>query len=498
MANHITSAEVNLHSGLLRATISFQPGLNLIAGENGTFKTKLLNFLKVEQAVQLSDPGSPRRCQAISPKRNAVRRGAREILAQYRRDNTTLDSLLNERNISDATSEEYPALGGLYYVVYQEHCKDGGDQSEKMNRAVDEFNSVIGAIFPQYRLDAQWNALTGGPVIELLKSPNQRIPIEGLSLGEQEILSLATNIYSSRGRYDIFLIDEPEAHLNWHLEERLFEWFDSYARTYDKQLIVVTHSRAIFKEPFLSKTQFLFWNDQGTITVSPNISGEHRRKIAGDAIHMLQLGEFSRPTIFVEDVRTKDIVEALASSLSSDITVTECGDKSAVRSIYNRSRSDGGWPRSFFLEDGDGQGNPYPNSPEFIHLEKYCIENYLLDLGVMAGVCGETEAACRRHVFSAIQDRKGSILRKNKFFEFLMDLFAEEHLNDARLSLLDASEIFEALLLRINMSFDHYVENYIRVCKEQERLGDVFPERLFAALESNIVQSGPGTVSATP
>ena len=48
--------------------------------------------------------------------------------------------------------------------------------------------------------------------------------IEALSLGETSILALALNVYTTRNSNDVYLIDEPEIHLNWHLEQQLFEF----------------------------------------------------------------------------------------------------------------------------------------------------------------------------------------------------------------------------------------------------------------------------------
>src|SRR5262249_15679484 len=161
-------------------------------------------------------------------------------LDQIRSENIRFDGLINERNINDATFEPYPALGDLFYVYYDHLRKDGGSQTEKMRQTVDEFNNVIKRVFPHYQLPANWNPTAGSPKIELLKHGVTHVPLEGLSLGEQEVLSLAISVFASRERYEVFLIDEPEVHLNWHLEERLFEFLDDYCQINNKQMIVVT------------------------------------------------------------------------------------------------------------------------------------------------------------------------------------------------------------------------------------------------------------------
>jgi len=168
MGNHIKSADLNIQNGLLVGRMNFHSGLNILSGENGTLKTKTLQYIKSSASKELFDPRTPCRIQSVSPKRNAQRRAFQQVYDQFRRENKKLEGLINERNINDATFEEYPSLGDLFYVVYEDLCKDGGNQKDKMQQAADEFNRVIGQIFGHYRLIAEWNDATGSPTIELI------------------------------------------------------------------------------------------------------------------------------------------------------------------------------------------------------------------------------------------------------------------------------------------------------------------------------------------
>lgn len=485
MGNPILKAELNLQDGLLRGVIEFQPGLNIISGENGTLKTKALQALKSGQWVQHENKHASCRRQAISPKRNAQRRAFAQIFEQSRRSNLKLDTLINERNINDAQFEDYPSLGDLFYVVYEDLCKDGGIQIERMNQATADFNTVIKRIFPHYELLAQWNESTGAPDIQLLKRGSIRVPLEGLSLGEQEILSLAAYIYSSRERYDVFLIDEPEVHLNWHLEEKLFEFFDDYCDDYGRQMIVVTHSRVVFSRRFFPKSQFFYWNEHGRVEVADDVTEDQRKRIAGDAIEIIQLGNVSKPTIFVEDNRHAVVVEELSSLIGIDVGVTVCGNKSNVRALYRLAKREPGWNQACFLEDGDNEGTPHPDDRAFVHLSKYCIENYLLDPGLIASIRSVSEAQVKSWILESVLENKDKIFKRNKFFEFLLDHLKEEHLTEENLSKLDAAEIMDTLLSKIGMDFTDYVRQYLQKCSETGRLRNVLPVELLEVLENS-------------
>jgi len=483
LGNPITSAIVNVQNGLLTGEITFLPGLNFISGENGTLKTKLLQSLKSSANLTFANPGVVCRRQAISPKRNAERRAFQDAFTQLRRDNTKLEGLINERNINDGTFEKYPAVGDLFYVVYEDLCRDGKDQIEHMHQTEDTFNDVVSRIFPQYTLRAEWNLATGNPTIEIVKHGKTHVPLEGLSLGEQEILSLALNINSSRDRFDVFLIDEPEVHLNWHLEEKLFEFFDDYCNKYNRQMIIVTHSRAIFKPRYYPMTQFLYWDPAGIIKIAKDVTPEQRQRIAGDAIEIIQLGTFDKPTVFVEDDRTATVIHELAQALGLDIATSPTGNKSNIRSLFQFSRTNPGWDRCLFLEDGDGEGSPYPNQPNFLHLEKYCLECYLLDIPIAAVVCQKTEQETRQALLRAIISNKDKIFKHNKFLEFLLDHLTAESLTEDRIAKLDASEIIDSFISTTGKDFSDYVRTYVGQAQAVGRLSDALPAPLVEAFK---------------
>jgi hypothetical protein len=487
--NHVKRAILNILNGTFAGAIEFTPNLNILSGENGTLKTKVLQAIKQGgPSILTLNPASPVRVLAISPKRNAERRAFENIVSTFRQQNRTLEILFNERagvQINDATFDNYPSIGDLFYLVFEDRCKDGGDRRDRMSAVANEFNEVIQRIFDRNQLVAVWNEQTGAPSIRIRKGSGVEFPIEGLSLGEQEILSLVTNLFSSRERYDSFLIDEPEVHLNWHLEEQLFSYLADFCNQYAKQIIVATHSRAIFKSRFLAATQFLTWTSGGNVACVRDLTDDQRRRIAGDAIEIIKLGQSTHPAFFVEDNCHREILEQLASILSSPVTISTCGNSSNVRSLFKLSRSEGGWRNSFFLTDGDNEGDPFPDDLEFIHLDQYCIENYLLDISVIAELCSKTFQEVQKTILDAILDKRHQIFSKNQFFEFLADSLRPEHITQDRLTKLDASEILDALLPMLSFNRKSFIQAYLLKANELGRLKEIFPDRLIQAIKGS-------------
>jgi predicted ATPase len=486
MTNYVQKANLNILNGILLGSMEFKAGLNIISGENGTLKTRLLQSLKQGAAIA-ADINMPLNIQAISPKRNSERRQAQAIIQMFRQQNRTLDTHLNERlntQINDQVFENYPSIGDLYYLVFEHQCRDGGDRKEHMGTVTDEFNDVIHSIFECHSLVSVWNTEMGAPNITIRKSPNIEFPIESLSLGQQEILSLATNIYTSKDRFDVFLIDEPEVHLNWHLEEKLFDFLDLICEKYDKQVIVVTHSRTIFKPRFIERTQFLYWSEEGHVHWGQQLTPEQKKKLAGDAIDVIRLGDFSKPTFFVEDSAHKEILDNLAKVLGVEIGTTECGKSSNVKILYKHSLREGGWQNCFFLVDGDNQGNSFKEDPKFIHLPAYCLENYLLSPDLVAVVANKSEDEVRELIVQAIKAQRAEILKNNKFLDFLLDGLTPNDISFERLLYLDASLILESVLLSLGLNRKEYINDYLNRLNDSGRLDEFFPSLLLKAMRS--------------
>jgi predicted ATPase len=485
MRNYIVSAKVDVLGGLLRGTMEFLPGLNIISGENGTLKTQLLQALRGGGGVQAHLPAGLR-MQTFSPKRNSERRASEAILQFFRQQNRTWESNINERigaQINTSGFDNYPSLGDLYYLLFEHRCKDGTDRTAHMDALTAEFNSVIQSVFPHYRLQAIWDNNLGAPRIGMCKHGRVEFPIEGLSMGEQEVLSLILSIHAGRDNVDVYLIDEPEVHLNWHLEERLFNFLDDFCETSAKQAIVVTHSRTIFKPRFFPKAQFLRWGDDQRVAWGKDLTPQQRSRLAGDAIEIVALGDFTRPTLFVEDDAHVNVVEALADMYGANVATSQCGNSTNVKSLYQFQLAHGRWANAHFMIDGDNQGNPFPQDDQFIHLPYYCIENMLLDPETLMATSGRPLLDVQAVIVASISSQRKAIFQKNKFFEFLADRIDSDHMIFENLRTFDASLVVADVFKDLKIS-DY--RSYFSVAMANGRITALVPKQLLRILESAV------------
>lgn len=441
---------VNEFNGAISYTIMLKRGMNIIAGENGTGKTRLLHAIKSGDGTSAFDSKSfnSRRVFAINPKRNSERHELNQIVQQMRRNNKSYSNFSQEavdKHFNTGGFDNYSSFGELFMYYFDKLDREGGDRIASMNSVVKEFNMVIESVFNEYEVSANWDVDQGLPM-PIIKKRGMEVPITGLSCGEAELFSLVLNLYTLRDQFDIFLIDEPETHLNWHLEKLLFSYLVNFTKVYDKQLVVATHSRVIVDPEFSEYAQFLFW-DRSSIKVSNQLPKNQREKLVEDAFQTLKVGGFSSYTIFCEDESHRCYLDSLCESLGiEDVYISKCGDSANVKSLYRRNLADGGWANSLFIIDGDGQGRWKEAGDGFIKIEKYCIENYAFNISKASAVCENNTDALKSKLVDLLKNKKSKLFNKSKSLEFLVDLLSPDHITQDRIDQLDGSQIFADFL----------------------------------------------------
>ena len=174
---YIKSITPNLFGGKFSSQIEFEPGLNILSGENGTGKTQLLSLIKSGKGATIKEIETSEeshrqvRIQAISPKRNAERKSFEAAVNELQRQNKRLAQYLQEldqQNIIDHQFTTYPSVAELYYYEYEALCRDGGKQIEKMNEVTDELNWVIQSVLDQVELCSEWE--NGSPKLTIFKN----------------------------------------------------------------------------------------------------------------------------------------------------------------------------------------------------------------------------------------------------------------------------------------------------------------------------------------
>lgn len=475
---YIKSISINLFNGIFNTTINFTNGLNIISGVNGTGKTQLLSLLKDNRGIVSVDgkTSTDLTIFAISPKRNTEKQAIDSIFQQVKTQNKTIQSFINNvKNfqIKDAGFENYPSFAELFIQEYELLMQDGVTGYDRaISLTVDKFNEVLHQVFPDYQIEASWISgqadASGRLSLKVRKYGLTPITIDQLSTGEREVFALLFSIFVSRDKEDVYLIDEPEVHLNWNLEEGLFNFLNWFSDKFGKQIIVVTHSRIIFRPEFYKKAQFLVWDDS-KIICKKDISEQQKSSIAGEISSIINLINFQKPTFFVEDERHKTLVLGLANVLGKEIEVIVCGNKPNVKTMYEMLKGSNS-NTVYFIVDSDNEKTKIIDD-RFVCLGKYCIENYLLDPYILSKVFGTSEDEIKMKIVDCIKDLNHQHLLVYKKLAEQSSPFPFEILDT-----LDGSKITDKLAEKFSRNLNSIIEPYITTAHSEGMLDSIFGE----------------------
>jgi len=489
----IKSISINEFNGAFNQTVSFSEGLNIISGVNGTGKTTVLKRLKEQFSTdKVQKDGVISRVLAFSPKRNAEKRTVFAAIQYIRQQNRTSETVLNDatnKAIVDSTFERYESFGDLFGYAFQDMCRSGENQIEIMNKLTEEYNTVVKNIFPEYEIKTEWNKTSGSPDVKLVTKYGVPLDLSFMSCGESEVLALIFNIYFNKSNTDVFLIDEPEVHLNWSLEKGLFTFLDKFSSENKKQIIVTSHSRVIFDQAFRNKTQFLVFRNK-KISVEKSPPKETLEEIAGETVSIISTTAPTQKTFFVEDEFHKTLIEELLTFYTKTAEIVIVKDASGmIANLYKLLKSNSElnqkWVNAYLMIDGDGLEEQYKNESHFIHLKRFAAESYCFRIEIMSKILGKTDEQLKDSILEAIVNNKKYFSGHHQ--DFIDKLLTKVKKTDIDLNLMssfDCSDLFKKLLKSENKKWSTFINEYIKELNKANLIDSVFDKKLLEAIKS--------------
>ena len=485
--SHIKTVKVNILGGHFNTELTFKPKLNLLSGSNGTGKSRLLDFVRSnapDTNLIITNDGSAvdqNRVAYINPTRNSIKKaveGLYESLAQQGKSYKTLQNAFR-RQFNDDDSVDIPAFEDIFVTTISRQVNTGQiTGNDATANTISNFNEQLRIIF-DYEITGGWQD-EQGPIFKIRKGETELVPTE-FSTGEKSILALAFNIFTNTEDFDYFLIDEPEVHLNWSLESKLFRFLKQIAETSNKQLIVATHSPVVFDEEFTHLTTFLEWQG-GNVLAASAPSETMKLSIAKLTLKHLVGIDPDVKTFFVEDEMQSLIVHKLAQIKGKEVNVEILKGSGEVLKTANTLANK--IENAYFLVDGDNKTQPENN--HIIRLKKYCIEGYLVNPGTLANISNKTEQQIRSTIRKLVKELSNRNPRNLPFIQLAKT--SKGALSDQTfikmLDAFDASGLFKGkknmikeLKIKDNNQF---VELYIDSLLSSRRLSSMFKEIITA------------------
>ena len=138
-------------------------------------------------------------------------------------------------------------------------------------------------------------------------------------------------------------------------------------------------------------------------------------------------------------------LELLSHSFGADIAVSPCGNSSNVKALFSHQKGTGDWQNTYFMVDGDNQGNSFPGERQFFHWPAYCVENFFLHPELLASANGMEVHAIQELLLTALKTQQVRLFKNNKFLAFAIEGFEGSDLTYERLASLDGSMLLPEL-----------------------------------------------------
>ena len=221
--------------------------------------------------------------------------------------------------------------------------------------------------------------------------------IDGLSSGEKGLILTFLLIARDVERNGLILLDEPELHLNPAVCRDLLQFFvDEYAVKLNIKAIICSHSPQILAGAFERSQCALFHLRSGQVLakVRQRDQGEIR-----DVLRRLGCSESEallyKGTISVEGIHDVEILQAGFGDLFRRYIIKPLGGRGEVekdirklQDAENRGDEIGNY---YFIFDRDHKPTSLSSSEHvrLLQLDRYCLENYLLDVEILTDLSGE-------------------------------------------------------------------------------------------------------------
>ncbi len=477
--NYIKKISVNLFGGILSQEIEFEHGLNIIAGTNGTGKSELLNFILSNKTnsslIKFNNDTLSKDIATFSPKRNAERTLAEQAQNIVRQDinakTTAINTFLN-KVLEQNTFQTIKSISE-YLVLSTEDLVDNNEpKNEAVNKISKNYTEILQKLF-NYNIEFSWN-LTNKRYKFSIKKDSFSLQPSQLSSGENALISLIFAIYYAKESAQIYLIDEPEVHLNWQLEEKLFQFLDRFCQEYKKQIILVTHSRMCFVKPFIDKTQFMIWQDKKIVIIKkPN--EDIRNFLAGDIVKIVSGITSEDKLIYVEDRVHLEILRKIMELKKLRVKINNIGNCENVKKI-SESFKPLNIKNVYFVIDNDNKTilpidrTKYLN---LIQLQKYCIENYFLRTSILDAI--DKRPNKTKDVKTLINESIRNV--QGPYFKVYKKLLDNNINIEDILDIIDASKFIEGLAVELGYPDKYsFFHAYLEELNKMNELDNVFNE----------------------
>ncbi|WP_206237964.1 ATP-dependent nuclease [Novosphingobium terrae] len=261
-----------------------------------------------------------------------------------------------------------------------------------------EFNLIFDELLPGKKLSGVSFSEQG--VLRVLveeKSSGKIFDIDSMSSGEKGLILTFLTLRLSSNKNTIVMLDEPELHLNAAVCSRITRFMkDRCVEEKGLQLFVCSHSPEIVRDAFEDEKSKLFHLRTST-DITPIYQQDSKEvfevlnRLGASTSDLL----FSRGSVFVEGDHDAIILQAGYADSLQGFKVQPLGGRSEIEKdipkLQEQEKNGNLTKKQLFIFDRDRNISDLKSSNlvKVYQLERYCIENYLLDEEILFDVISE-------------------------------------------------------------------------------------------------------------
>lgn len=197
----------------------------------------------------------------------------------------------------------------IYLPAYRENIEDLKatilqkyiDKAYELNDfkvALAEFNAFINNVFEGLKFHFTISKIDyNQKSVKFKNSANDEFEMEALSTGEKTLLSKVLFLYFKDYKEKIILIDEPETSLHPSWQNHILKIYENFAKKYDSQVIIATHSPQIIGSAKPESLRILNKRKDGKIEVIDNYSKSYGLEVNKILLDIMGMSETRTPAV---------------------------------------------------------------------------------------------------------------------------------------------------------------------------------------------------------
>ena len=227
--------------------------------------------------------------------------------------------------------------------------------------------------------------------------------LDAMSSGEKGLILLFLLLYRSVSENGLVLLDEPELHLNPAVCKNLLAFIvEEYATARQLQFIICSHSPEVLSSAFEREDCSLFHlRDGRNLTI---VRSQDEGEVS-EALRRLGTsqseGLLYKATVFVEGEHDSEVLELGFEKVFRRYKLRDLGGRRQIEkeiaSLQEAERKGLTIPSQYFIFDRDEAptGLKDSNKVRVLQWQRRCLENYLLDIGILTDLLKDSDLAER-------------------------------------------------------------------------------------------------------